>query len=383
MRLFWKLFCSMVIITALVCSLGGYFLIDQQFRASLDREVSALYEENDLLRYTLARELALQPIDGEAALSQLVSSISITTGRGAVAFRISDETGRSAAVKGSIPVDAAPLTAQLGEGQRGWEVVRVEERVFLHAASPLSLSVGTLYLENRREVTSLFSARQEQYQNFFYLMLALTAIVGALSLAVASVILRPLARLSAATKRMAAGELDQRVRVDSSDELGRLSEDFNAMAARLEEQVQELKDAARAAGHQPLICSSYRTWGKQAQLFEAKTQFYLDQGYAESEAEVQAAAWVARPGTSEHQAGLAVDIVDTAYQLLDKAQEGRPVQQWLMAHCAEYGFILRYPTGKSDLTGVNYEPWHYRYVGQKAAREIMDQGLCLEEYLAA
>lgn len=66
MRLFWKLFCSMVIITALACSLGGYFLIDQQFRASLDREVSALYEENDLLRYTLARELALQPIDGEA-----------------------------------------------------------------------------------------------------------------------------------------------------------------------------------------------------------------------------------------------------------------------------------------------------------------------------
>lgn len=245
MRLFWKLFCSMVIITALACSLGGYFLIDQQFRASLDRDVSALYEENDLLRYTLARELALQPIDGEAALSQLVSSISITTGRGAVAFRISDEAGRSAAVKGSIPVDAAPLTAQLGEGQRGWEVVRVEERVFLHAASPLSLSGGTLYLENCREVTSLFSARQEQYQSFFYLMLALTAIVGALSLAVASVILRPLARLSAATKRMAAGELDQRVRVDSSDELGRLSEDFNAMAARLEEQVQELKDAAQ------------------------------------------------------------------------------------------------------------------------------------------
>ena len=98
---------------------------------------------------------------------------------------------------------------------------------------------------------------------------------------------------------------------------------------------------------------------------------------------MQAAAWVARPGTSEHQAGLAVDIVDTAYQLLDKAQEDRPVQQWLMAHCAEYGFILRYPTGKSDLTGVNYEPWHYRYVGQEAAREIMDQGLCLEEYLAA
>ncbi len=91
---------------------------------------------------------------------------------------------------------------------------------------------------------------------------------------------------------------------------------------------------------------------------------------------------MARPGTSEHQTGLAVDIVDTSYQLLDEAQEGTAVQKWLMTHCAEYGFILRYPTEKSDLTGVNYEPWHYRYVGEAAAREIMERGLCLEEYAA-
>lgn len=246
MRLFWKLFCSMVIITALACSLGGYFLIDQQFRTSLDREVSALYEENDLLRYTLARELTLQPTVGEEELSQLISQISITTGRGTVAFRISDEAGKAVVTSGTVPVEAAPLTTQLGAGQRGWELAHVrEDRAYLHAASPLNLDGGMLYLENCREVTALFSTRQEQYQSFFYLMLILTAIVGALSLAVASVILRPLARLSAATKRMAAGELDQRVRVDSSDELGRLSADFNAMAARLEKQVQELKDAAQ------------------------------------------------------------------------------------------------------------------------------------------
>ena len=91
--------------------------------------------------------------------------------------------------------------------------------------------------------------------------------------------------------------------------------------------------------------------------------------------------WVARPGTSEHQTGLAVDIVDQNYQLLDEKQENTPVQQWLMAHCTEYGFILRYPTGKSKITGIGYEPWHYRYVGSDAAREITDQGLCLEEYL--
>ena len=98
MKLFWKLFCSMVIITALSCSLGGYVLIDQQFRTSLDREVSALYEENDLLRYALVRELELYPVAVEReSLGDLFSKISITTGRGSVTFRVSDETGASVA----------------------------------------------------------------------------------------------------------------------------------------------------------------------------------------------------------------------------------------------------------------------------------------------
>lgn len=145
--------------------------------------------------------------------------------------------------------------------------------------------------------------------------------------------------------------------------------------------LQAMMDAARAAGYQPTICSSYRTWEKQEELFERKVQSYIAEGCTRSEAEEKAAYWVARPGTSEHQAGLAVDIVDKEYQLLDEAQEDRPVQQWLMAHCAEYGFILRYPTSKSSLTGVGYEPWHYRYVGREAAKAIMDAGICLEEYL--
>lgn len=156
----------------------------------------------------------------------------------------------------------------------------------------------------------------------------------------------------------------------------------HAIDSRAYPALQAMMDAARAEGLQPLICSSYRTWDKQAELFEAKTRSYLDQGFAQTEAEEKAAAWVARPGTSEHQAGLAVDIVDVSYQLLDEGQEDTPVQQWLMAHCAEYGFILRYPTEKSALTGVSYEPWHYRYVGLEAAQAIMDRGLCLEEYLA-
>ena len=145
--------------------------------------------------------------------------------------------------------------------------------------------------------------------------------------------------------------------------------------------LQRMMDDCRAEGLEPTICSSYRSWEKQEELFQRKVQSCLPQAGSLEEAEEQAAVWVARPGTSEHQAGLAVDIVDKSYQLLDEGQEKTAVQQWLMEHCAEYGFILRYPTEKSALTGVGYEPWHYRYVGEEAAGEIMRQGLCLEEYL--
>ena len=147
--------------------------------------------------------------------------------------------------------------------------------------------------------------------------------------------------------------------------------------------LQAMMDDARAAGLQPVICSSFRTGDTQERLFEQEVQNWLDRGYIQEDAEARAAMWVARPGTSEHQTGLAVDIVDLSYQVLDEGQERTPVQQWLMAHCAEYGFILRYPTDKSALTGVGYEPWHYRYVGVEAAREIMAGGLCLEEYLGS
>ena len=167
-------------------------------------------------------------------------------------------------------------------------------------------------------------------------------------------------------------------------EAGELTELSNghAVDSRIYPALQEMMDDARAAGYNPLICSSFRTWDKQSQLYERKVQFYIDQGSDRATAEEQAAVWVARPGTSEHQAGLAVDIVSVEYQVLDEGQEDTPLQQWLMAHCWEYGFILRYPTDKSDLTGVGYEPWHYRYVGEEAAKAITEQGICLEEYLA-
>jgi D-alanyl-D-alanine carboxypeptidase len=138
----------------------------------------------------------------------------------------------------------------------------------------------------------------------------------------------------------------------------------------------------RSAGYSPLVCSSYRTWEKQTTLFSNLLEKYRSQGLDEAAAYTAAAAEIAPPGTSEHQLGLALDIVSSAYQVLDENQADTPVQQWLMAHSWEYGFILRYPQDKSDFTGIIYEPWHYRYVGREAAEEIHRSGLCLEEFLA-
>lgn len=137
----------------------------------------------------------------------------------------------------------------------------------------------------------------------------------------------------------------------------------------------------RAAGYQLKICSAYRSMEKQTSLFEKKVSQYTALGMGRTEAEAEAAKTVARPGTSEHHTGFAVDLVSEGYQILDEKQENTAEQQWLMANCSRYGFILRYPNSKTDITGIIYEPWHYRYVGVDAAKEIMDRGICLEEYL--
>lgn len=138
---------------------------------------------------------------------------------------------------------------------------------------------------------------------------------------------------------------------------------------------------AKSEGLNPLICSSYRTNEKQEQLYQNKVSEYLSQGYSKVEASDKAAFWVARPGTSEHQLGLAVDIVSTKNQRLDRSQENTVEQQWLIQNSWKYGFVLRYPTNKNSITGVGYEPWHYRYVGKEHAKKINELGVCLEEYV--
>ncbi len=146
--------------------------------------------------------------------------------------------------------------------------------------------------------------------------------------------------------------------------------------------LQKMMDDCRASGAKPLICSSYRTQEKQQELFDNKVNKLKAQGDTDDEARSKAAQVIAIPGTSEHQTGLAVDIVDIDNQNMDETQEDTPAQQWMMKNSWQYGFVFRYPANKTNITGISYESWHYRYVGRKAAQAMYEQGLCLEEYLA-
>ena len=144
---------------------------------------------------------------------------------------------------------------------------------------------------------------------------------------------------------------------------------------------QMLADCKASYDRAPVPISAYRTQEYQQGLFENKIERLLQAGYGADVVYAEAAKEVAVPGTSEHQLGLAVDIIDEYYTELDYYQMYTNTQKWLMEHCSEYGFILRYPEDSSDITGIIYEPWHYRYVGRAIAKEITAAGITLEEYL--
>ena len=147
--------------------------------------------------------------------------------------------------------------------------------------------------------------------------------------------------------------------------------------SRIYPELQAMFDAARAAGRTPLVISSYRTYDDQKNMLVKKYRKFKEQGYSHEDAQIEALKWAAYPGYSEHQLGLAIDVGTSNSEKCSKDR----VWSWLKEHCAEYGFIWRYSEEKSAITGIANEPWHFRYVGVEAATYIMENNLCLEEYM--
>ena len=146
--------------------------------------------------------------------------------------------------------------------------------------------------------------------------------------------------------------------------------------SRIYPELQRMFDAARADGLQLFVREGYRTSEEQQQILDKKIAAFENEGNSRKEAEKLAKEWVSIPGTSEHELGLSVDInADTSVSSRDS------VYTWLAENAHRYGFIKRYPSDKTEITGISNEPWHYRYVGKEAAKEMKEKGVCLEEYI--
>ncbi len=146
--------------------------------------------------------------------------------------------------------------------------------------------------------------------------------------------------------------------------------------ARISDALTSMINDAAADGASLWISSTYRDNELQGALYDRQVNSFLDQGYSKEDAEIEAATWVKPAGHSEHATGLAIDFNDVTAEF--EFQSGF---SWLMENAADYGFILRYPKDATEITGVSYEPWHFRYVGVPYAQEIVDLGVTLEEYL--
>lgn len=152
-------------------------------------------------------------------------------------------------------------------------------------------------------------------------------------------------------------------------------EDGFQVDERIYPELLEMLEDMRQDGIRPKINSAYRTKKQQKELFDNRVKEYEIYGATHEQAVKKAYRYVSKPGESEHESGLALDIG------ADKTCTAEQVQRWLKDNSWKYGFIMRYPATKVGITGINYEPWHYRYVGKQAAKEINSRGICLEEYL--
>lgn len=150
---------------------------------------------------------------------------------------------------------------------------------------------------------------------------------------------------------------------------------------RILEDLLAMLQGAREDGVNLVICSPYRDLNRQEVLFNRKIKAYMKMGMSYMDAYKTASQAVTVPGASEHQIGLALDIISNSYTSLDEGFGETEAGKWLAEHSCEYGFILRYPKGKEYITSIEYEPWHFRYVGKDAAMVITKQGITLEEFV--
>lgn len=256
MKIFWKIFFTVMIISIGCFSIGSYILINGNFQYSLNREIDTTYMENRILNTVLTQELKdvseiYMEITDEAAdkditqsqwLAQIAPDVNLNKYEGDIKFRIL--TSEGGVVYENMDKDIGARSFNYLEGnQQAYEIIKSGGTYFIHSAMPMNTGNEIFYIEAFRNITPVFASERSQYRSFIYIILIIIIVGGILSFFVSWLIVKPLGKLSRAAGEIAMGNYHQRVFVNTGDETGNLAESFNMMAGNLELKVKELQDA--------------------------------------------------------------------------------------------------------------------------------------------
>lgn len=255
MKLVWKMFFTIMFVSATCLAVGSYLLLQSNMKALLKQEVQTAYDYGDIAYYSLANQLqtaqgeAMDRLaeEGEGRAARLVAAVApgmtINAMNQTISFAILEETG--AVVYSAFPnrLDKNILS-QLNDDRRGWVLQQEGERVYLQAVRPALLCDTLFYLETVREVTDIFSAQTRQYETLFHIMLGMLLFAGVTAFVMSKLMASRIVALSKITKEIAAGNLSRRGREGGGDEIGQLSQNFNQMADDLEETIHHLREEA-------------------------------------------------------------------------------------------------------------------------------------------
>lgn len=246
MKFSWKVFLSIITATMVTFSIGGYFLIQSSFQSSLSQTVQMAYQENDIFRATLGASIAVSPPDSgspDKTVKKLAGSISLSSPGKERRFRICDDCYQPVFSDLSFRVPDTVMKA-LDAKHAGYSILKREGKYYLQTACRFTVDEEAFFLENVRDITSLYELKESQLKLYQQISLILIATLGIAVFWLVSWLTRPLRILSNAVRTFAAGDLKMRSEIASEDEIGVLAEDFNTMAEQLEQKICELKESA-------------------------------------------------------------------------------------------------------------------------------------------
>ena len=252
MKFSWKIFVSTFLIVLLSLAAGGYFLVVSAFSSGLSRETDSAREENRMLQLMLAVNLSGTEdngIDLSLLIEDSLKNLDTRMESVLIRYRVSGSDKRTIySNSGGLGhrIDAKrSLISRIQEGGIGHAVRRMDNTYCVQTASLLLFEGEPIYVETFRDVTDLFAERQTQFDSFRKIIVVVGSISGILNFFMALWLTDPVLRLSRVTRRFAGGDLKSRAKIDTEDEIGRLAEDFNDMADRIEKDIEELTMTAR------------------------------------------------------------------------------------------------------------------------------------------